>query len=89
MSRYGPTRMAPSPCPRFPGKKPMKALSLEKACDLLETTDIPGSAKELDVLRTRIEELLELNGEGWIRDNRRMLLDQWRRVVEMKIIRER
>jgi hypothetical protein len=65
----------------------MEALSLEKVCDLLETTDIPGSEKELDVLRTRIGELLELNGEGWIRENRRMLLDQWRQIVEMKTIR--
>jgi hypothetical protein len=64
----------------------MKALSLEKVWDLLETTEIPGSEKELDVLRTRIGELLELNGEGWIRENRRMLLDQWQRVVEMKTI---
>jgi hypothetical protein len=64
----------------------MKALSLEKVWDLLETTEIPGSEKELDVLRTRIGELLELNGEGWIRENRRMLLDQWRQIVEMKTI---
>jgi hypothetical protein len=65
----------------------MKALSLEKVCDLLETTEIPGSEKELDVLRTRMGELLELNGEGWVRENRRMLLDQWRQIVEMKTIR--
>jgi len=64
----------------------MKALSLEKVQDLLGTAEIPGNAKELDVLRTRLGELLDLNGEDWIRENRRMLLDQWQRVVEMKTI---
>jgi hypothetical protein len=32
-------------------------------------------------------ELLDLNGETWIRENRRMLLEQWRSVVELKTIR--
>jgi len=65
----------------------MEALSLEKVCELLGTAEIPGTEKELDVLRTRLGELLELNGERWIRKNRRMLLDQWRQIVEMKTIR--
>jgi hypothetical protein len=65
----------------------METLLLGKVCELLGTTEIPGSEKELDVLCTRIGELLELNGEVWIRENRRMLLDQWRQIVEMKIIR--
>jgi hypothetical protein len=65
----------------------MEALSLEKVCELLGTTEIPGNEKELDVLRTRMGELLELNGEDWIRENRRMLLDQWQRVAEMRTIR--
>jgi hypothetical protein len=64
----------------------MNALSLEKVQELLETAEIPGNAKELDVLCTRLGELLDLNGEDWIRENRRMLLDQWQRVVEMKTI---
>ena len=65
----------------------MEALSLEKVCELLGTTEIPGNEKELDVLRSRMGELLELNGEDWIRENRRMLLDQWQRVAEMRTIR--
>jgi hypothetical protein len=65
----------------------MEALSLDKVCELLGTAEIPGDEKELAVLRTRIGELLELNGEDWVRENRRMLLDQWQRVVEMKTIR--
>jgi hypothetical protein len=52
----------------------------------LGTAEIPGNERELDVLCTRLGELLELNGEGWILENRRMLIDQWQRVVEMKTI---
>ena len=65
----------------------MGALSLEKVCELLGTTEVPGNAKELGVLRIRMGELLELNGEEWIREHRQMLLEQWQRVVEMGNIR--
>ena len=65
----------------------MGALSLEKVCELLGTTEVPGNAKELGVLRIRMGELLELNGEEWIREHRRMLLQQWRQVVKTGTIR--
>jgi hypothetical protein len=65
----------------------MGVLSLEKVHELLGTTTIPGNAKELQALAVRMGELLELNGEDWVRENRRMLLDQWQRVVELKTIR--
>jgi hypothetical protein len=65
----------------------MGMLLLEKVRELLGTTAIPGNEKELQVLAVRLGELLELNGEDWIRANRRMLLDQWQRVVELKTIR--
>ena len=64
----------------------MGMLSLEKVRELLGTNAIPGNEKELQVLAVRLGELLELNGEDWIRANRRMLLDQWQRVVELKTI---
>lgn len=64
----------------------MGALSLEKVGELLGTTDLAGNARERQVLALRIAELVELNGEEWVRENRRMLLDQWRRVVELKTI---
>jgi hypothetical protein len=64
----------------------MSALSLEKVRELLGTTEIPGDRREIDVLCVRMGELLELNGEQWIRANRRMLLEQWQRVVELKTI---
>jgi hypothetical protein len=65
----------------------MGALSLEKVCELLGTTEIPGNAKELAVLRIRMGELLELNGADWIREHRQMLLEQWRWVVDLKTLR--
>jgi hypothetical protein len=65
----------------------MAALSLEKVCELLGTSEIPGNARELEVLCIRLGELLELNGEQWIRKNRSMLLEQWQQVVEAKTIR--
>ena len=64
----------------------MGALSMEKVGELLGTTDLAGNAQERQVLAVRIAELVELNGEEWVRENRRMLLDQWRRVVELKTI---
>jgi hypothetical protein len=65
----------------------MGALSLEQVCELLGTAEIPGNANELRVLRIRIGELLEVNGPDWIRENRQMLLDQWRCVVDLKTVR--
>jgi hypothetical protein len=65
----------------------MGVLSLEKLCELLGTAELPGNAKELQVLAVRMGELLELNGEAWVRANRARLIEQWRRVVELKTIR--
>jgi hypothetical protein len=65
----------------------MAALSLEKVCELLGTTEIPGNEKERRVLCIRMGELLELNGERWIRENCSMLREQWQRVVDLKTVR--
>jgi hypothetical protein len=65
----------------------MAALSLEQVRDLMGTSALPGDEKELEVLRIRIGELLELNGRDWIRANRKMLLEQWRCVVQLKTVR--
>jgi hypothetical protein len=65
----------------------MGVLSLEKVCELLGTDELPGNAQELQVLAVRMGELLELNGEAWVRANRGLLIEQWRRVVELKTIR--
>ena len=52
-------------------------MNSDKLYDLLGTRDIPGSPEELKILCTRIKELLEMNGEEWIRENRRNLLSEW------------
>ena len=64
----------------------MNELSLEKVYDLLGQDDIPGSAKELDKLCIRIRELVELNGEHWVKENRHLLLTEWEYIVQHKII---
>ncbi|CAB1061626.1 hypothetical protein D1BOALGB6SA_6401 [Olavius sp. associated proteobacterium Delta 1] len=67
----------------------MKELSLEKVFDLLGKSDIAGSDKELEKLCIRIRELVESNGEDWVRENRQTLLDQWEYIVRQGIIRDR
>jgi hypothetical protein len=60
----------------------MIPISQEKLKSLLETDDIPGSPDQQRKLRVRIGELLEINGENWVRENRHALLEQWRCLVE-------
>jgi len=64
----------------------MNELSLEKVFDLLGNRAIPGSDKELEKLCTRIRELVESNGEDWVKENRQELLLQWDYIVRQGII---
>jgi hypothetical protein len=64
----------------------MKTLNLKKVCTLLGTREIPGSEKELKILRTRMTELVQLNGEKWVEKNRQKLLDEWKYIVQQAII---
>ena len=64
----------------------MKPLSLEVVFKLLGTQNIPGSPKELEILCIRITELLQLNGENWILENRQKLIDEWYYIVRQGII---
>ncbi len=64
----------------------MKTLDLKKVYTLLDTQDIPGTEKELNILCTRITELVQLNGEKWVEKNRQKLLDEWRYIVRQAII---
>jgi hypothetical protein len=64
----------------------MAGLSLEKVSELLGTQKIPGSENELTILCVRIRELVEMNGEAWVRQNRQKLLDEWDYIVRQKII---
>ena len=45
------------------------------------------SEKELKILCIRIGELVELNGEEWVKASRQTLLDEWEYIVNQGIIR--
>ncbi|MBW2480025.1 MAG: hypothetical protein JRF38_08545 [Deltaproteobacteria bacterium] len=64
----------------------MAELTLEKVLSLLGAQHIKGSEKELKVLCIRIGELVELNGEDWVRQSRQTLLDEWEYIVNQGII---
>ena len=64
----------------------METLNLEKVYTLLNSRNIPGSEKELNKLCTRITELVRLNGEKWVQENRQKLLDEWLYIVRQAII---
>jgi hypothetical protein len=64
----------------------MKTLNLKKVYMLLGTRDIPGSEKELKILCTRMTELVKLNGEKWVIENRQKLLDEWIYIVRQAFI---
>ena len=55
----------------------MGQLSQKKLFDLLGTRGIPGTPEELKLLAVRIRELVELNGEQWVRKNSQRLLSEW------------
>ena len=67
-------------------EEPMIELSLETVFDLLGTRDIPGSAKELEKLCIRVRELVALNGDQWVKDNRQSLIDEWECIVRQGLI---
>ena len=64
----------------------MADLSLEKVFSLLGTQHIKGSEKELKILCIRIGELVELNGEDWVKKSGQSLLDEWEYIVNQGII---
>jgi hypothetical protein len=70
----------------FKNEVPMNELSLEKVFDLLGRYDIPGSETELKILCVRIRELVEANGEEWIKKNRQQLLAEWELIVREGLI---
>ena len=64
----------------------MKELSLETVFDLLGQSEISGSDKELEKLCIRIQELVESNGEYWVKEHREKLLFEWEYIVRQGII---
>jgi hypothetical protein len=64
----------------------MNELSLDDVCDLLDSREIPGSADELKKFCIRIRELVELNGETWVKANRQNLIHQWEYIIRCGLI---
>ncbi len=64
----------------------MNELSLEKVFDLLGKSEIAGSEKELEKLCIRIRELVESNGEDWVKANRQKLLFEWESIVHQGLM---
>jgi len=64
----------------------MADLSLPEVLSLLGVQQIKGSEKELKMLCIRIGELVELNGEDWVRQNRPGLMEEWEYIVSHRVI---
>ena len=62
-------------------------MHLEKVMAILGIERMEGSPAELDVLCTRIGDLVRLNGEDWVKENRERLLREWDTILAMKLIR--
>ncbi len=56
-------------------------MHLEKALTLLGRKKIAGSPAELEVLCTRIGDLVRLNGETWVEANGERLLREWENIL--------
>ena len=64
----------------------MQPLSRQKLLELLGTSEIPGTDEQIQIFCLRLGELLELNGERWIRQHHAKLLAQWRYIIEQGIL---
>ena len=64
----------------------MKTLPQETVYDLLGTRSIPGTPEELRKLCLRIGELVDMNGEDWVIENRDRLLREWTFAVRQGLL---
>jgi len=62
-------------------------MQIENVRELLECENLPGSAREQEILGIRIGELVRLNGAAWVRDHRRQLIQEWEAIVRRSLIR--
>ena len=68
-------------------RRTMKTLSQETVYDLLGTQSIPGTQQELHKLCLRIGELVDMNGENWVIENRDRLLREWTFAVRQGLVK--
>ena len=64
----------------------MKTLPQETVCHLLGTQNILGTAEEVLKLSIRISELVEINGQEWVIENRDRLLQEWEFAVRKGLV---
>jgi hypothetical protein len=62
-------------------------MRLEKVLEILDREAVDGTPAELDVLCTRIGDLVRMNGEDWVKAERERLLSEWDAILKMKLIR--
>ena len=62
-------------------------MHLEKVLEILEKESVGGSPTKLEALCTRIGDLVRMNGEDWVKANRKRLLREWDTILKMKLIR--
>ena len=56
-------------------------MTLDEVYTLMGTRKIPGTPQELDMLCIRIQELKQMNGAGWVEQNRDKLLQEWKQTL--------
>ena len=64
----------------------MQPLSRQKLFELLGTSEIPGTDEQIQIFCVRLGELMEMNGERWIRQHRLKLLAEWTDIIEQGIL---
>ena len=62
-------------------------MQIEVVRELLGCDNLPGSAREQEVLGVRIGELVRLNGAAWAKEHRRQLVQEWETIVRQGLIR--
>ena len=76
------------PSPSGPqNRKAQRQMEIKMIAALLDSEDLPGTPKELAILGTRLEELIQRNGRQWIIDHRRKLIEEWTVIVDRALIR--
>ena len=62
-------------------------MRIEEVQALLGQERIDGTAQELEVLCTRMGDLVRLNGKAWVVANRDRLLREWETILQKQMIR--
>jgi len=61
----------------------MTHLSLEEVMNLLDADSINGTPRQMERLRRWIENLVEKRGNAFVLENRRNLLEQWKKYIKL------